>query len=158
MSAMWTSLKSPAYVLPPKGGFPVPSGAGQRPVYFALGAQSALGEPVSPPVAQPVQSATAVQPVQSATGLQAQNGDFVPLPSQQNVIRLVHGDTSPGAVAMVLRDLVLRAGIIGLGLFFAGIRKPEDLIKYGLSGAMAIETFVFLHTLRYNGKAAPDNT
>jgi hypothetical protein len=67
-------------------------------------------------------------------------------------VRIVQGDTSPQALATVLRDWIGRGSIIAIGLFCAGIREPKDLIKYGLSGAAAIELFVLLHTLRFNGK------
>lgn len=130
---MWTTLESPAYLLQTQNqSFPfVPSGHNKLPVYFSLGAA---------PVAEP---APAQPPPPPASAI-------VPLPSQQTIVRIVQGDTSPQAFAIVLRDWVLRGGIIGIGLFCAGVRKPEDLIKYGLSGAAAIELFVLIHTLRYN--------
>jgi hypothetical protein len=46
----------------------------------------------------------------------------------------------PGATANVITSTLLRAGLIGVGLFLVGQRK--GLVRGGLGGALAIEAFV----------------
>lgn len=74
---------------------------------------------------------------------EALNKDFArarcaSLPSSEAAMRLVQGD--PSASIAVVTTSLLRAGLIGVGLFLAGER--EHLLRNSLAAAGAIETFV----------------
>jgi hypothetical protein len=60
------------------------------------------------------------------------------LPSATSAKALVAGQ--PGALWLVLGHTVLRAGLIGAGLYAAGQR--QGVAKSALAGSLAIELFV----------------
>lgn len=60
------------------------------------------------------------------------------LPSQSSAYDLVTGQ--PGAVPRVAAHVVVRAGLIAIGLYAAGARK--DLARHALGGSLSIEAFV----------------
>jgi hypothetical protein len=63
------------------------------------------------------------------------------LPSSDAVSDLYDG--KPGAMWGVVGSTLLRAGLIGAGMYAAGIRRPKALVRGALGGALAIEVFVF---------------
>lgn len=67
------------------------------------------------------------------------------LPSAQSALSLVNGES--GAVFSVLRDMTMRASLIGVGLYAVGERTA--LVKKSLYAAGAIEIavlgFAYLH-------------
>ncbi len=67
------------------------------------------------------------------------------LPSAQSALSLVNGES--GAVFSVVRDMAMRASLIGVGLYAAGER--EALVKKSLYAAGAIEIvvlgFAYMH-------------
>jgi hypothetical protein len=64
------------------------------------------------------------------------------LPSAESAEALVGGDV--GALPKVLLHTTVRGGLIGLGLYAAGMRGAKNLVKFGLAGAVGIEVFVLL--------------
>lgn len=64
------------------------------------------------------------------------------LPSADTAYRLIRGDGS--AVPNLLRDLLGRAALIGVGVAIAGGSKKEAL-RYGVAGALSIEAFVLTY-------------
>jgi len=62
------------------------------------------------------------------------------LPSANSANRLVHGE--PGAFLSVTRDVLLRSGLIGLGLYVAGDR--DKIVKKSLIASVTIEVAVLL--------------
>jgi hypothetical protein len=52
-----------------------------------------------------------------------------------------------GALPKVLLHTTVRGGLIGLGLYAAGMRGAKNLVKFGLAGAVGIEVFVLLWAL-----------
>lgn len=62
------------------------------------------------------------------------------LPSGESAARLVRGDLD--ALPLAALHTLGRASLIGAGLAIAGLR--ENLVKYSLSAAVAIEGFVLL--------------
>jgi hypothetical protein len=70
---------------------------------------------------------------------QGETAGYCPsLPSSQSAYDAVMGQ--PGAWLIVLRDLLGRAGLIGLAMFAAGER--EHLLRNSLAGGLGIEAFV----------------
>lgn len=63
----------------------------------------------------------------------------VQLPSASSAMQLIEGDTS--GIAPALLHTVLRAGLIGAGLYTSGIRG-KDLVRGSVAGSLAIELFV----------------
>lgn len=63
------------------------------------------------------------------------------LPSEIAARDLISG--RPGAAPRVATWTLVRAGLIGTGLYLAGERK--NLMKYALAGALSVEVFVLLH-------------
>lgn len=61
------------------------------------------------------------------------------LPSADTAYRLIRGDAS--ALPNLLRDLLGRAALIGVGVALAGGSKKE-VVRYGIAGALSIEAFV----------------
>lgn len=68
------------------------------------------------------------------------------LPSGESAEQLVAGDVSGGLPKVVLHTAV-RGGLVGLGLYAAGMRGAKNLVKFGLAGAVGIEVFVLLWAL-----------
>lgn len=66
------------------------------------------------------------------------------LPSADTAERLVAGDMK--ALPNLARDLIGRAALVGVGCKIAGASWTET-VKYGLSGALAIEAFVMSYAL-----------
>lgn len=64
------------------------------------------------------------------------------LPSSVTAYRLMHGDV--GAFPYLLRDLVGRAALVGIGVRLAGA-SWRDAAKYGVTGAASIEVFVLAY-------------
>lgn len=64
------------------------------------------------------------------------------LPSGESAEQLVGGDV--GALPKVVFHTTVRGGLVGLGLYAAGMRGARNLIKFGLAGAVGIEVFVLL--------------
>lgn len=64
------------------------------------------------------------------------------LPSGESAEQLVGGDW--GALPKVVLHTTVRGGLVGLGLYAAGMRGASNLIKFGLAGAVGIEVFVLL--------------
>lgn len=73
------------------------------------------------------------------------------LPSGQHAESLVQGDWT--VVGPMLGDLLVRAGIIGVGLYAAGQR--EQLVRSSLAGATAVELAVVGWTLATCGPESP---
>jgi hypothetical protein len=67
------------------------------------------------------------------------------VPSSEAAYRLVEGDV--GALGAVAGTMVLRAGLVGAGLYVAGERDPKTLAKYAAAGSVAIEAFVLAWAL-----------
>lgn len=63
------------------------------------------------------------------------------LPSSDAVADLLDG--KPGALLGVVGSTLLRAGLIGAGMYVAGFRKRKQLVRGSIAGALAIELFVF---------------
>ena len=61
------------------------------------------------------------------------------LPSASSAMQLIEGDTA--GIAPALLHTVLRAGLIGAGLYTSGIRG-KDLVRGSVAGSLAIELFV----------------
>ncbi len=72
------------------------------------------------------------------------------LPSSETAYQVVRGE-GMGFVKLV-RDLTVRAGLIGVGMFVAGER--EHLIRNSLAGSAGIEVFVLGWVWLRNGKDA----
>lgn len=64
------------------------------------------------------------------------------LPSASHGLRLINGDLS--AVPLVLGDFLVRAALIGAGMYVFGNR--ENTVRNALAGSAAIETFVLAWT------------
>lgn len=62
------------------------------------------------------------------------------LPSANSADEFVQG--KPGAGARVLSHFLGRAFLVAPGLYIAGARNPETLIKYSLAASATIEAFV----------------
>ena len=67
------------------------------------------------------------------------------LPSGESATQLVHGDAS--ALPKVIFHTTVRAGLIALAMYVAGMHSPKDLVKYSAAGALGIEAFVLLWAL-----------
>lgn len=67
------------------------------------------------------------------------------LPSGESATELVHGDA--GALPKVIFHTTIRAGLIAIAMYAAGMRSPKDLVKYSTAGAVGIEAFVLLWAL-----------
>lgn len=65
------------------------------------------------------------------------------LPSQQAAENFLRGE--PGSVSPIIGSMALRGGLIGIGLFTAGIRG-RHLVVGALSAAASIELFVLAWT------------
>jgi len=63
------------------------------------------------------------------------------LPSSDAVADLLDG--KPGAIWGVAGSTLLRAGLIGAGMYAAGFRDQRVLVRGAVAGAFAIELFVF---------------
>ena len=63
------------------------------------------------------------------------------LPSSDAVANLL--DCKPGALFEVVGSTLLRAGLIGAGMYAAGFRTQKQLARGAIGGALAIELFVF---------------
>ena len=69
-------------------------------------------------------------------------GGLAGLPSGESAEALVGGDV--GALPKVILHTAVRGGLVGLGLYAAGMRGAGSLVKFGLAGAVGIEVFVLL--------------
>jgi hypothetical protein len=67
--------------------------------------------------------------------------DPATLPSSDAVAALLDG--KPGAIWGVAFSTVLRAGLIGAGMYAAGFRERQTILRGSIAGALAIELFVF---------------
>jgi hypothetical protein len=73
------------------------------------------------------------------------------IPSAKSALKLVRGE--PNALRFVVRDVLLRASIIGAGLYFAGEREGASaLIKKSVAASCAIEAVVLCLTAHSNRK------
>lgn len=61
------------------------------------------------------------------------------IPSSRTAFALVNGDK--GAWPLVIRDLVGRSALIGLGVAIAG-GSPRQVLRFGVAGSLCIEAFV----------------
>ncbi len=64
------------------------------------------------------------------------------LPSASAAANLLDG--KPGGLAECVTATVVRGALIAIGLRAAGVKKPRELAKLGLAGALSIEAFVLL--------------
>lgn len=64
------------------------------------------------------------------------------LPSADTAYRLIRGDGS--AVPNLLRDLLGRAALIGVGVALSG-GSQKEAIRCGIAGALSIEAFVLTY-------------
>jgi hypothetical protein len=64
------------------------------------------------------------------------------IPSADTAYRLMRGDGS--AVPNLIRDMVGRAALVGIGVALAGGSRDEA-IRYGIAGALSIEAFVLAY-------------
>lgn len=62
------------------------------------------------------------------------------LPSGESAAAVVSGDLN--AVPVAAFHTLVRAGLIGLGMYAAGLR--QHAVKYSIAGALGIEVFVLL--------------
>jgi hypothetical protein len=82
----------------------------------------------------------------------AQRAQLVPaLPSAASALAFVRGD--PGSLLPMALHTVLRAGIIGTGLYVAGTRR--NLVRTALVSSLAIETFVLAWAVYQNNRTTP---
>ena len=63
------------------------------------------------------------------------------LPSAGHAERLVNGEAA--AIPLIAFDIVLRAALIGTGMYVLGARK--DVVKHALGGSLAVEAFVLTY-------------
>lgn len=61
------------------------------------------------------------------------------IPSSRTAFALVNGDKS--AWPLLVRDMVGRGALIGLGVAIAG-GTPRQVLRFGLAGSICIEAFV----------------
>lgn len=73
------------------------------------------------------------------------------LPSGESAEALVAGDA--GALPKVALHTGVRAALIGLAMYVAGMRARTGLVKYSVAGALGIEAFVLLWALYERRKA-----
>jgi hypothetical protein len=71
------------------------------------------------------------------------------LPSAGSAMAFVRGE--PGAFPVVLLHTVVRAGIIGAGLYVAGTRR--NVLRTAVVSSLAIETFVLCWAVHQNNQA-----
>jgi hypothetical protein len=72
------------------------------------------------------------------------------LPSAGSAMAFVRGE--PGAFPVVALHTLLRAGIIGAGLYVAGTRR--NIVRTSLVSSLAIEAFVLCWAVHQNNRAA----
>lgn len=77
------------------------------------------------------------------------SGDCAPLPSGRAMSDLVAGD--PDAIGRVLFHTLLRASLVGTGMYLMGSRR-ETLIRDALAGSLGIDAFVLAWVLWKNGR------
>lgn len=72
------------------------------------------------------------------------------LPSASSALAFARGE--PGALPLVVLHTLLRAGIIGAGLYVAGTRR--NLARTAIVSSLAIETFVLCWAVHQNNRAS----
>lgn len=72
------------------------------------------------------------------------------LPSASSALAFVRGE--PGAFPVVALHTLVRAGIIGTGLYVAGTRR--NLFRTAIVSSLAIETFVICWAIHQNNRAS----
>ena|ERR1700682_2832344 len=75
------------------------------------------------------------------------------LPSAGSALAFVRGE--PGALPVVALHTVLRAGIIGAGLYVAGTRR--NIVRTAMVSSLAIEAFVLCWAVYQNNRAPVAN-
>lgn len=65
---------------------------------------------------------------------------YASLPSAVPSYELARGDL--GAIPGVLFYTTIRAALLGIGMYAAGMREKKDLVKYSLAGSATIQAWI----------------